>query len=236
MSLAAGIVPSGEVHREDGPATCAAAHAQQRAGSRKSARLPQRTFTWKPVGFSPRRFLEVLAVLRRAQTGSCEHRRVRNHLRTEFSSVLENARVGQGRSQWDGALGVAVRAQRVTHHHRPPVTRPQRPWRKTVGVGHLDCGRWRRCFSSACPRHCSSPRAAARSSNLTQRPSATRGCRSPGEPGRAGKGRRRTRRTQEALWTTCGRHRRLRAPELGGGPKGRAAPILNRARFRLLVS
>ena len=129
--------------------TCAAAHAQQRAGSRKSARLPQRTFTWKPVGFSPRRFLEVLAVLRRAQTGSCEHRRVRNHLRTEFSSVLENARVGQGRSQWGGALGVAVRAQRVTHHHRPPVTRPQRPWRNTVGVGHLDCGRWRRCFSSA---------------------------------------------------------------------------------------
>ena len=149
MSLAAGIVPSGEVHREDGPATCAAAHAQQRAGSRKSARLLQRTFTWKPVGFSPRRFLEVLAVLRRAQTGSCEHRRVRNHLRTEFSSVLENARVGQGRSQWDGALGVAVRAQRVTHHHRPPVTRPQRPWRKTVGVGHLDCGRWRRCFWDA---------------------------------------------------------------------------------------
>ena len=129
--------------------TCAAAHAQQRAGSRKSARLLQRTFTWKPVGFSPRRFLEVLAVLRRAQTGSCEHRRVRNHLRTEFSSVLENARVGQGRSQWDGALGVAVRAQRVTHHHRPPVTRPQRPWRKTVGVGHLDCGRWRRCFWDA---------------------------------------------------------------------------------------
>ena len=129
--------------------TCAAAHAQQRAGSRKSARLPQRTFTWKPVGFSPRRFLEVLAVLRRAQTGSCEHRRVRNHPWTEFSSVLENARVGQGRSQWGGALGVAVRAQRVTHLHRPPVTRPQRPWRHTVGVGHLDCGRWRRCFSSA---------------------------------------------------------------------------------------
>ena len=149
MSLAAGIVPSGEVHREDGPATCAAAHAQQRAGSRESARLPQRTFTWKPAGFSPRRFLEVLAVLRRAQTGSCEHRRVRNHPRTEFSSVLENARVGQGRSQWGGALGVAVRAQRVTHLHRPPVTRPQRPWRHTVGVGHLDCGRWRRCFSSA---------------------------------------------------------------------------------------
>ena len=193
--------------------TCAAAHAQQRAGSRKSARLLQRTFTWKPVGFSPRRFLEVLAVLRRAQTGSCEHRRVRNHLRTEFSSVLENARVGQGRSQWDGALGVAVRAQRVTHHHRPPVTRPQRPWRKTVGVGHLDCGRWRRCFSSACPRHCSSPRAAARSSNLAERPSAAQGCRSPEELGRARRGICRTGRTHEGLRTECARHLTLQEQE-----------------------
>ena len=141
-------------------------------------------------------------------------------LRTELEAERRYERVGQGMSRERGALGVAVRARRSPYLHRRPVTRSQQPKRREGGAGHRDCGSCRRCFSSACPRHCSSPRAAARSSNLTQRPSATRGCRSPGEPGRAEKGRRRTRRTQEALPMKKRRHRALRLRNAKGGPQG----------------
>ena len=68
---------------------------------------------------------------------------------TKFEPFLVSARIGQGLSRERGAQGVAVRVHRVTHYHRPLMTRPQRPWRQQVGVGHLDCGRWRRCFWDA---------------------------------------------------------------------------------------
>ena len=40
-------------------------------------------------------------------------------------------------------------AHRVTHHYWRPVTRSQQPGRLEGGAGRLDCGRCRRCFSSA---------------------------------------------------------------------------------------
>ena len=74
-------------------------------------------------------------------------------------------------------------------------------------AGCRDCCRCRTSSLIVCPCRCSSPRAAARSSNLAKRPSAARGCRSPEDPERARRGISRTGRTHEALWTECGRHR-----------------------------
>jgi hypothetical protein len=75
MSLAAGIVHRVEGHRDSGPATRAAAHAQQRAGSRGRARLRQRTF--EDVVGAPRLacILDILEELRRpvSCTGARPH-------------------------------------------------------------------------------------------------------------------------------------------------------------------
>ena len=70
MSLAAGSVPRIEGHRDSGPATRAAAHAQQCAGSRGRARQRQRTV--EDLEQAPRfaHLLEVLEELRRLVVGT----------------------------------------------------------------------------------------------------------------------------------------------------------------------
>ena len=70
MSLAAGIVARVEGHRDNGPATRAAAHAQQRAVSRGRARQRQRTV--EDLEQAPRfaHLLEVLEELRRPVVGT----------------------------------------------------------------------------------------------------------------------------------------------------------------------
>ena len=84
-------------------------------------------------------------------------------------------------------------------------------------AGCRDCCRCRTSSLIVCPCRCSSPRAAARSSNLAKRPSAARGCRSPEDPGRARRGISRTGRTHEALRTKCGRHSAPRSGQREGG-------------------
>ena len=91
------------------------------------------------------------------------------------------------------------------------------PKRHDSQVGCRDCCRCGTCSWSVCPCRCSSPRAAARSSNLAERPSAARGCRSPEDPGRARRGISRTGRTHEALRTKCGRHSAPRSGQREGG-------------------
>ena len=70
MSLAAGIVGRVEGHRDNGPATRAAALAQQRAGNRRRAQQQRRTVV--DLAQAPRlaHLLEVLEELRRPVVGT----------------------------------------------------------------------------------------------------------------------------------------------------------------------
>ena len=84
-------------------------------------------------------------------------------------------------------------------------------------AGCHNCCRCRMCSSSACPCHCSSSRGAARSSDLTEPPSAAQRCRSPEDPGRARKRISRSGHTNVCRWTESDRHRAPRSTQAEGG-------------------
>ena len=204
--IAAGNVARVAGQREGGPATRAAAHAQQRAGSSRLARRKWRTFA--DVDGAPRlaRLLEVLVEL--VRPGSCTAARTQL-APAAWTKICARPRIiGLAREYRASAARWAWRLERVAVR----TCKGAQPrccsmlQRHDSQAGCRDgccCGNG---YSSACPSRCWSPRAAARSSNLAERPSAARGGRSPEDPGRAQRGRSRTGRIDEGLRTECGPH------------------------------
>ena len=186
------MMPRLEGHRKNGPATHAAAHAQQRAGSGRLGRRKRRTF--EDVHAAPRlaRLLEGVVELRRpvcctrarphsaqaVRTEICERRRMRG--------LARECRAIAARETW------RFEPIAVCTYEGAQSRCSSMPKRHDSQVGCRDCCRCGTCSWSVCPCRCSSPRAAARSSNLAKRPSAARGCRSPEDPGRARRGISRT--------------------------------------------
>ena len=164
------------------------AHAQQRTESQRGARQEQRT--GEDVHRAP-----VCAHLREVLEEVCRpgsSTRARSHdslgLRTEFERTSRMS--GLARECREITVGWAWRFERVPlctfiGCGRGGCCSTKRP---EVEGGHLDCRCCRSCSSSVCPLHCSAPRAAARSSSLTELPSVARGCRSSEERGRTGRG------------------------------------------------
>ena len=211
--IAAGSVSRAERQRENGPATRTVARAQQCAGSSRLARRKWRTFA--DADGAPRlaRLLEVLVEL--VRPGSCTVTRTQHALavwteicaRPRMRGLTRECRASAARWAWR-LERVAVRTYKGAQSRCCSMLKPH-----DSQAGRRDgccCGNG---SSSVCPSRCSSPRAAARSSNLAERPSAAQGCRSPEELGRARRGICRTGRTHEGLRTECARHLTLQEQE-----------------------
>ena len=160
-------MPKLESHRENGPATRAAAHAQQRASNGRLAWRKRRTFAH--VDAAPRlaRLIEVVVELRRpvcstrarprsalaVQTEICKRRRMRGLARECRASAAREA--------------CCFKPIAVCTYEGAQCHCSSRLKRHDSQVGCRDCCRCGMCSRSSCPRHCSSPRAAARTSNRT---------------------------------------------------------------------
>ena len=206
MLLAARIVVRLEGHRDNGPVTRAAAHAQQHAGNRERARQQQRTADEVDDSARLARLHEVLEELRQLAVGALARLTEIWACGQNLSTNVDNERLGRERresaARWAWRFEYAVAR-----------TLSGGLWRDCSnmvladnGAGHVKCRRSPMCFSSACPRDCSPPRAAALASDFIERPLAARRCRSPGIPSRAGRAGRPTGRTHESRSSKVGRH------------------------------
>ena len=148
------------------------AHAQQRTESQRGAREEKRT------GEDVHR-AEVSAHLREVLEEVCRpgsSTRARPHdalgLRTEFERTSRMS--GLPRECRESAARWAWRFKRVPFCTFIGCQRGicSSTKRREGDGGHLDCRCCRTCSSSLCPLHCSAPRPAARSSSLTELPSA----------------------------------------------------------------
>ena len=165
-------MPKLESHRENGPATHGAAHAQQRAGSGRLGRRKRRTFA--DVHAAPRlaRLLEILVELRRpvcctrarphselaVRTEICKRRRMRG--------LARECRASAAREAWR-LESIAVRTYKCAQSCCSSSLKLA-----DSQVGCPDCCRCRMGSTSACPHSCSPPCAAARSSSRTNAASA----------------------------------------------------------------
>lgn len=200
-------MPKQEAHRENGPATRGAAHGSAAAGSGRLVGRKRRTGEEAAAPPNILRFLEVFAGLRRPVSRAIARCANSLGLRTAFQrnvkmrGLAKECRASAARESW--------RFQRVV------VRTYQDAQRRCCGTlkradsraGCRDCCRCEMSSGSVCPRRCSSPRAAARTSNRTNAASAVRSRRSPKERIRWAKGVRCSGRTHERLRTECCHHR-----------------------------
>ena len=134
MSLAAGIVARVEGHRDNGPATRAAALAQQRASSRRRARQEQRTADDLDEAGPTAHLLEVLEELRQPLVGT----RARPARRWPCGQNFEQTSRTRGLArEWrENAARWVWRFERVAARtlKRRPVAGPQQPRRREGGA------------------------------------------------------------------------------------------------------